>query len=209
MVTIQFVITMVESYILVAAAFVFLGFGGSHWSSSYVERYIALAVSIGVKIMLLYLLISTGMNVSQGWVTQAESVATSTQPATDAFSIMGSALIFAALCWHIPKLLAGILGGSPSLNGGDVVSTIGTMRGAAMVVGSGAMRVGGWAAGGAMSAAQAAGFGNDGSGSRKGLAAIGSSSSNMSSNNRQQPPPPSSGTSTNTNRGTAIPPPKA
>jgi type IV secretion system protein TrbL len=210
MVTIQFVITMVESYILVAAAFVFLGFGGSHWSSSYVERYIALAVSIGVKIMLLYLLISTGMNVSQGWVTQAESVATSTQPATDAFSIMGSALIFAALCWHIPKLLAGILGGSPSLNGGDVVSTIGTMIGAAMVVGSGAMRVGGWAAGGAMSAAQAAGFGNDGSGSRKGLRAIGSSSSNMSSsNNRQQPPPPSSGASTNTNRGTAIPPPKA
>src|SRR5439155_18893297 len=144
LITIQFVMTMVESYILVAAAFIFLGFGGSRWSQSYVERYIALAVSIGVKIMLLYLLISTGMNVSLGWLTQAEAVATSSQPATDAFSIMGASLIFAALCWHIPKLLAGVLGGSPSFTGGDVISTVGTMVGAAAVVGGGAMRIGGW-----------------------------------------------------------------
>jgi len=213
LITIQFVMTMVESYILVAAAFIFLGFGGSRWSSSYVERYIALAVSIGVKIMLLYLLISTGMNVSLGWLTQAEAVATSTQPATDAFSIMGAALIFAAICWHIPKLLAGLLGGSPSLSGGDVVSTVATMVPVAAFMSSSAMAAGRWALGtagqGAMSAAQAAGLGNDGSGSRKGLRAIGSSSSNMSSNNRQQPSPPSSGSSTDTNRGTAIPPPKA
>lgn len=212
MVTIQFVITMVESYILVAAAFVFLGFGGSRWSSSYVERYIALAVSVGVKIMLLYLLISTGMNISLGWVPQAEAVATSTQPATDAFSIMGASLIFAALCWHIPKLLAGILGGSPTLSSGDVVSTLGTMMGAAAIVGTGAMRIGGWAtgaAGGVMSAVQAAGLGSGGSSSKKSLAGAGSSSSNTSYSNRQQPPPPSSEGTTSANRGTAIPPPKA
>src|SRR5207249_7627483 len=188
-ITIQFVITMVESYILVAAAFIFLGFGGSRWSQPYVERYIALAVSIGVKIMLLYLLISTGMNVSLGWLPQAEAVATSSQPATDAFSIMGASLIFAALCWHIPKLLSGVLGGSPSLTGADVVSTVGTMMGAAAVLGTGAMRIGGWAAGaasGAMAAAQAAGLGSGGSSSPKALPAIGGFSSNMSASNRQQ-----------------------
>src|SRR5207237_3072417 len=57
-ITIQLVMAMVESYILVAAAFVFLGFGGSRWSSPYVERYISLAVSIGVQLILLHLLIS-------------------------------------------------------------------------------------------------------------------------------------------------------
>src|SRR5439155_19273250 len=105
-ITIQFVMAMVESYILVAAAFVFLGFGGSRWSSPYVERYISLAVSIGVKIMLLYLLIGSGLNLSTQWLVDAENVATSPQPATDAFSIMGASLIFTALCWHAPKLLA-------------------------------------------------------------------------------------------------------
>src|SRR5207245_8257802 len=81
-ITIQFVMAMVESYILVAAAFIFLGFGGSRWSSPYVERYIALAVSIGVKIMLLYLLIGSGLNLSTQWLVDAENVATSPQPAT-------------------------------------------------------------------------------------------------------------------------------
>jgi type IV secretion system protein TrbL len=214
LITIQFVMTMVESYILVAAAFIFLGFGGSRWSQSYVERYIALAVSIGVKIMLLYLLISTGMNVSLGWLTQAEAVATSSQPATDAFSIMGASLIFAALCWHIPKLLAGVLGGSPSLSGSDVVSTVGTMVGAAAVVGGGAMRIGGWvtgAANGVMSASQAASLGSGGSSSTlsgKALpATTGGSSPSMSSASMQQPPPPSRVSTGSTPSATSIPPP--
>lgn len=218
MVTIQFVVAMVESYILVAAAFVFLGFGGSRWSSSYVERYIALAVSIGVKIMLLYLLISTGMNVSLGWLTQAEAVATSSQPATDAFSIMGASLIFAAICWHIPKLLSGILGGSPSLSGGDVVSTVATMVPVAAFMGSSAMAAGRWATGtavqGAMSVAQAAGLGSSSASSassRRALLGTGvGSSANTSAANSQQPPPPMSKVSTfTTNSPRKTSPPKA
>src|SRR5207237_2916777 len=137
--------------------------------------------------MLLYLLISTGMNVSLGWLTQAEAVATSSQPATDAFSIMGASLIFAALCWHIPKLLAGVLGGSPSLSGSDVLSTVGTVLGTAAVARAGAMTVAGWAAGaakGVMSASQAASLGSGSSSSTlsgKALPAIaGGGSPNMS-----------------------------
>src|SRR5580704_12522934 len=48
MITIQFMVAMVESYIVVAAGFVFLGFGGSRWTAPYAERYIGLAVSNGV-----------------------------------------------------------------------------------------------------------------------------------------------------------------
>ena len=198
MITIQFVLTMVESYILVAAAFIFLGFGGSRWSQSYVERYIALAVSIGVKIMLLYLLISTGMNVSLGWLTQAEAVATSTQPATDAFSIMGASLIFAAICWHIPKLLAGILGGSPSLSSGDVFSTVGTTVGAVAMVGPMPLAAARWVTGaagsGAVSVAQAVGMGSSGTtgSAGKALPAFTQSggSGNVPAAKMQQPAPP-------------------
>jgi type IV secretion system protein TrbL len=217
MITIQFVMAMVESYILVAAAFVFLGFGGSRWSSSYVERYIALAVSVGVKIMLLYLLISTGMNVSLGWLPQAEAIATSTQPATDALSLMGASLIFAAICWHIPKLLAGILGGSPSLSGGDVVSTVATMLTAATFAGSTAMAAGRWVTGGATQAAtsvaQAVGLGSGRSGStvseRALTANAGNGSSKMSSTGPQQPPPPSTTSTSTSNARPNASPPKA
>ena len=52
-ITVQFVVAMVESYIIVAAGFIFVGFGGSRWTAPYVERYIGLGVATGVKIMLL------------------------------------------------------------------------------------------------------------------------------------------------------------
>jgi type IV secretion system protein TrbL len=120
---IQFIVAMVESYIVVAAGFIFLGFGGSRWTAPYTERYISLAVSTGVKIMLLYLLLGTGMNISVTWMTDAQQVSTSTHPAMGAFEIMGAALIFLMLCWQIPKLFSAVLGGAPALTGGDLVST--------------------------------------------------------------------------------------
>jgi type IV secretion system protein TrbL len=163
-ITIQFVVAMVESYILVAAAFFLLGFGGSRWSSPYVERYIALAVSVGVKILVIYLLISTGMNVSLSWLTDAEQIATAAQPATSAFSIMGASVILAALCWQAPKLISGVLGGSPAFTGNDVISTVATMGAGAALLGSGVFTAGGLLASGArsvMSAAQALALGRE------------------------------------------------
>ena len=45
-VCVHFVMAMVESYIVLGAGYIFLGFGGSRWTSSYVERYIGLAVNV-------------------------------------------------------------------------------------------------------------------------------------------------------------------
>ncbi|HEX4807456.1 MAG TPA: P-type conjugative transfer protein TrbL [Bryobacteraceae bacterium] len=64
-ITINFVVVMVESYIIVSVGFVFLGFGGSRWTAPYLERYIGLAVSIGIKIVLIYCLISAGFNLGR------------------------------------------------------------------------------------------------------------------------------------------------
>ena len=89
-ITVQFVVAMVESYLIVAAGFVFVGFGGSRWTAPYVERYIGLGVSNGVKIMLLYLLIGTGMNLSTSWMTDAQNIANNVSPAMSALEIMGA-----------------------------------------------------------------------------------------------------------------------
>jgi len=123
MVTIQFVVAMVESYIVVAAGLIFLGFGGSRWTVPYVERYIALAVAVGVKIMVLYLLIGLGMAVSEGWIASAIAVPEQPSPGMSALEIVGSALIFGMLCWQAPKLVSGLLGGAPSLGAGDALSS--------------------------------------------------------------------------------------
>ncbi|MEO8131287.1 MAG: P-type conjugative transfer protein TrbL, partial [Bryobacteraceae bacterium] len=164
-ITVQFVVAMVESYIIVAAGFIFVGFGGSRWTAPYVERYIGLGVSTGVKIMLLYLLIGTGMNLSVDWMTDAQHIASNASPAMSALEIMGASIIFMMLCWQIPKLFAAVLGGSPALSGGDLVSSGSFVAGSAIAVGSMGLSALGAAAGatGLLSSAAAGGTGAVGS----------------------------------------------
>ncbi len=207
-ITIQFIVAMVESYIIVAAGFVFLGFGGSRWTAPYVERYIGLGVSTGVKIMILYLLIGVGMNVSAEWITDAQQVSASPSPAMGAFGIMGSALIFLMLCWQIPKLFAAVLGGSPALTGGDLLATAtGVAAGAGMVgsvVGASSRAVGGGVA--AVSRAVSVGEGGNGSGASaavSSLSAVNGSRSGAGSvnSNSRQPEPPVNGKGVSSNGG--------
>jgi len=192
-ITVQFVVAMVESYIIVAAGFIFVGFGGSRWTAPYVERYIGLGVATGVKIMLLYLLIGTGMNLSVDWMTDAQKIAASSSPAMSALEIMGASIIFMMLCWQIPKLFAAVLGGSPALSGGDLVSTGAFVAGGAIAVGSLGLSALGAAAGatGLLSAGGAAGSSGaagsaGGSASPAMVASAGSSGSSAGT-----PPPPS------------------
>ena len=135
-ITINFVVVMVESYIIVSVGFLFLGFGGSRWTAPYVERYIGLAVSIGIKIVLIYCLISAGFNLGVGWATEATTVGASPNPALVAFDVMGGAVIFMMLCWQIPKLFGAVLGGAPALTGGDLITTGTALAAGAFAAGS-------------------------------------------------------------------------
>ena len=134
MITIQFMVAMVESYIVVAAGFIFLGFGGSRWTVPYAERYIGLAVSNGVKILVIYLLISVGTNLGDVWVAEAQGASTSGSPEMVALDVMAAALMYMMLCWQIPKLFSAVLGGSPALSGGDLIGA-----GSSLVVGAAAV----------------------------------------------------------------------
>ncbi len=134
MITIQFLVAIVESYIVVAAGFIFLGFGGSRWTAPYAERYIGLAVSNGVKILVIYLLISVGTNLGNTWVNEAQGASTSPSPEMVALDVMAAALMYMMLCWQIPKLFSAVLGGSPALSGGDLIAA-----GSSLVVGAAAV----------------------------------------------------------------------
>jgi len=207
-ITINFVVTVVESYLVVSVGFIFLGFGGSRWTVPYLERYIGLAVSIGVKIILLYCLISAGLGLGSGWLAEAQGIGSAPHPSMTAFDVMGAALIFMMLCWQIPKLFAAVLGGAPALTGGDLVST-GLMVGSAGVAVATAAAAGaGSIASGAAAlwrTASAAGAGSSGTGGiASGISAINSASGagpvnppsaggSAASGARRQPNPPTTG----------------
>lgn len=186
-ITIQFVVAMVESYIIVAAGIIFMGFGGSRWTAPYVERYIGLGVATGVKIMLLYLLIGAGMDLSLTWMDSAQAVGTAAKPAMSAFEIMGAALIFMMLCWQIPKLFAAVLGGSPALSGGDLAAAGGAVLTGAAVLGTAAV-TGVGAAAGATRMISAGGAGSSATGGSGVAGLMGTSAGSAGA--QTVPPPP-------------------
>ena len=196
-ITIQFVVAMVESYIIVAAGVIFLGFGGSRWTAPYVERYIGLGVSNGVKIMLLYLLVGVGMNISLGWIPEAQAISTSATPAMSAFEVMGSALIFLMLCWQIPKLFSAVLGGAPALTGGDLLATGTAVAAGTVALGSLAAAGVGLAVGSSAAAGGAAGSGSSGGATAGGTTAGGAGGSGVAN----------SAASVRSNGGGSVPPP--
>jgi type IV secretion system protein TrbL len=178
MITIQFLVAMVESYIVVAAGFIFLGFGGSRWTAPYAERYIGLAVSNGVKILVIYLLISVGTTLGSAWVVEAQGASASPSPEMVALDVMAAALMYMMLCWQIPKLFSAVLGGSPALSGGDLVSAGSSLVvGAAALAAAGAGTVGVMAGGartlGGLGAATSAGAGSGPMGGGGGVGATG------------------------------------
>ncbi len=210
--TVQLVVTLVESYLVVGAGFIFLGFGGSRWTAPYVERYISLAVSTGVKVMVLYLLMGAGMSLTDGWVAAATAVPTRPEPAVDALDIAASSVLLLMICWNAPKFTAGILGGTPAFTGGDAVGTAGALAQGALlagtaVAGGAALGAKAFAASGAMSTGQAAGMGAGGAASggagasgsapRPSSGGGGGSPSAGSSGGQAAPPPPSSSNGSN------------
>jgi type IV secretion system protein TrbL len=203
LITINFIVTLVESYLVVSVGFIFLGFGGSRWTAPYTERYIGFAVSIGIKIVLLYCLISAGFDLSQGWLDEAQAIAASSRPVMTAFDVMGGSLIFMMCCWQIPKLFAAVIGGSPALTGGDLVATAAVVGGAALAVGGAAVAGAGALVGGGSSAAagtgSAASAGGAGSSTTTAVANVGSVGAGSSAGGGSVSPPssPSPGSSAN------------
>ena len=173
-ISVHFIMALVESYVVVGAGFIFLGFGGSRWTAPYVERYIALAVAVGVKIMVLYLLIGGGITISAGWVARANSISGLLNPLMDVLDIVGGSVVFMALCWQAPKFTASLLGGSPAFSGGDIAAIGLAGAQTAFVVGSlgagAAKLLAARGAAGAMGVSQAAGMGAGGNAASGGAA---------------------------------------
>ena len=173
-ITLTFIMATVESYVVMSAGLIFLGFGASRWTVPYTERYISLVVSTGVRLMVLYMIIGLGQTLSNTWVQEASQIALSTAGLQSLFGLLASVIVFMALAWQVPKLASSVLQGSlqmgssdliaPAMSAAVVAGTIGAVATAgvgAVAGGVGLLGAGGAAAagGGAGAAGGASGVG--------------------------------------------------
>src|SRR5437868_8140724 len=114
----QLLVVLVESFIVIGAGILFLGFAGSRWTKFFTERYLSYLASVGVKLFVLYLIMGVGMGIASRWLPILERGGFSPIPF---FYVMGGSLVFVFLTWHIPSVAGSMMAGAVSLSLSDAV----------------------------------------------------------------------------------------
>lgn len=118
------VATLVESYMVVGAGVLMLGFSGSRWTTQYAANYLSYAVSVGTKLFVLYLVIGVGSNIAITWgnlITMG-----GLKNLTPFFEVLGSSLIFASIAMTIPSKAASLVSGATHASFSTLVATTGS-----------------------------------------------------------------------------------
>jgi type IV secretion system protein TrbL len=115
----EFIVIQVMSYILFGVGVIMLGFSAFRPVASFAEKYFSAAISVGVRMMILYVIVGIGMGVAQSWPAEITA-----SPTFDtALLVLGQAAIFGYLAVKIPSLAASLLQGSLNAGGGELLAT--------------------------------------------------------------------------------------
>lgn len=166
-------LAIVESYIVIGASVLMLGFGGSRWTSDIAKRTLMYAVAVGAKLFCMQLIVGVAMGSVIQWAQTYES-----DNSTSTLSLVGLVLLVTICAKMIPEIVQGILSGASPGGPGAMMATIAASVAAASAGGA-ALRGGSAGAGaagaGAGSAAIAGGAPAGASSGAAGAAAFGAS----------------------------------
>lgn len=104
-------LTLIESYIVINASVLFMGFGGSQWTRDYAISMLRYAVSVGAKLFVLTLIVGLIMQSARQW-----QIAYNHDDAS-MWTMVGLGLVCAYLSKTIPDLIQGLITGV-SISGG-------------------------------------------------------------------------------------------
>lgn len=178
------ILALVESYIVMSAGTLLMGFGGSRWTKDFAIKQMTYCVSVGAKLFVIQLLVGISEAMVKGW---ADTMGPAGTPngMEDIFTMIGASLVMVALVKTIPDTVQGIINGVSPGGGGALPAAAAAMGGA--MAGAAASALGGGAAvSGASKLAseqlKGAGGGAGGSGSMSGFGKAGAHLGQMAKN---------------------------
>ena len=141
-------LTLIESYVVINASVLFMGFGGSQWTREYALAIVRYAVAVGAKLFTLTLIVTLIVDAAKDWQRAY------TYTDSNMWTMVGLAFTCAYLAKTIPELIAGMISGS-SMGGGHHIGGMAAAAAAGAAAGIAAVSTGGasLAAGTAMKAA--------------------------------------------------------
>lgn len=144
LITAFLIYTYIESYVVISASVLLMGFGGSRWTKDYAIRTFQYAVSVGAKLFVMILLIGIGLSFMRDWADQFNA-----EKNIDLTLMIGCSVVLLALTKTVPDMVQGIINGAS-------VGQNGAITGAAAAVGGAVGAAGGAVIGAGMAAGSAA-----------------------------------------------------
>ena len=207
-----FVMAKIESFIVVYAGVIQLGWGASRFTSTYAERYVAAAMASGVKLMVFFFILGVERSLAPGWIAAAKIAPTAFLGFLPTITLTASIVLFCAIA-DPEKLVAILFGGQLSFTGHDItnsympyVSTAIGMATSPYILSSITGRGAGAALGGAASFAGASSGAGSGAGGQT-LNLVPGPNGTYSNPNPQSTPPPPPPPPPTTPRPQSTPPP--
>jgi type IV secretion system protein TrbL len=111
------VLALVESYVVISAGVLLMGFGGSSWTKDIAVKTLVYAVSVGAKLFVVQLLLGTAVQLFN------QLVANFGTTNSDIFIVIGTTVVLVALTMTIPDMVQGLINGS-SLGRGDALNRV-------------------------------------------------------------------------------------
>ena len=158
LIAVQLLITLVESYLIIGGGALMLGFSGSRWTHNLSEKYFGYAISIGVKLFTIYLIIGFGESFTQA-LKDTIAAAYAAHPEGPSFGdylgVGGASLFYGVTGYMAPGLAGSMLNGTVAMSLQSAGTAAGMVGGAPVAAGLAASAAGARAlglAGGAMGA---------------------------------------------------------
>ncbi|MFA9394719.1 MAG: P-type conjugative transfer protein TrbL [Halodesulfovibrio sp.] len=149
----QMLLVKCESYIVLSAGTILLGFGGSEQTRTYATNFLKYSLGVAAKLFVMQLLISLGTS----FISEFEGASVQLH---DLFILIGASIVLLALTMSIPDIVSGIINGSHVSTGQAITSAASTVAMGTMAT-MGAMKASGFNAfDGAQATRAAAGMAN-------------------------------------------------
>ncbi len=101
----ELMITLIESYFLVAVSALFIAFGASSYTLPMAREYIGMTVAVGIKLMMLYVMIAIGVQLGSDWA-QLINQATQAKDWSTYLGVAVGSIIYYLIVKSVPSKIA-------------------------------------------------------------------------------------------------------
>jgi len=134
-VAILLLVTTIESYFVLFGGIILLGFGALPWTRDIPKNYLIYSINVGVKIFVLSLVVSIGVEFSNDWPGMIVA-STNDLVLHNTLYLLAGAITFAAVAWKVPGIASSLTSGSVNFNASDITGMAATAGGAGAMAGA-------------------------------------------------------------------------